>query len=173
MLALVVRLLRLGEMPLSDSEAVWALQAFDLSRGLPLDFGPQPGYINLTARVFFVLQASNFAARLIPALAGSLLVLAPVLFRDRLGDKAAILLAFLLAFEPGLLALSRQAGSPILAISLVMLAWGAWRNQFARLAGFLAGLALLSGSALWAGLLGLGLALALLRLVVPGDFHRI
>ena len=166
-LALAVRLLRLGEMPLSDAEAAWAMQAFDLSRGLPLGFGPQPGYINLTAIFFFVLQSSNLVARLVPALAGSLLVLAPALFRDRLGEKAALVLAFLLAFEPGLLALSRQAGSSILAISLVMLAWGAWRNHSIRLAGFLAGLALLSGSALWVGLLGLALAFGLLRLVVP------
>jgi hypothetical protein len=167
-LALAVRLLRLGEIPLSDSEAAWALQALNLSRGLPLDFGPQPGYINLTALVFFVLQASNFAARLLPALAGSALVLAPALFRDRLGGKAAIVLAFILAFEPGLLALSRMAGSPILAISLLILAWGAWRNYSVRLAGFLAGLALLAGSALWFGLLGLLLAFVLAYFLVPG-----
>lgn len=167
-LALALRLLRLGEIPLSDSEAAWALQALNLSRGLPFEFGPQPGYINLTALVFFVLQASNFAARLLPALAGSALALAPALFRDRLGAKAAIVLAFILAFEPGLLALSRMAASPILAISLLILAWGAWRNASVRLAGFLAGLALLAGSALWFGLLGLLLAFGLARFFVPG-----
>ncbi len=167
-LALAIRLLRLGEMPLSDAEAIWALQAFNLARGLPFEFGPQPAYINLTAFVFFILQASNFAARLIPALAGSALVLAPAFFRDRLGgDRIAILLAFLLALDPGLLAFSRMAGGPILALSLVLLAWGAWRNGFIRLGGVLAGLALLSGSALWPGLLGLGLAFGLLRLLGP------
>ena len=169
-LALVVRLLRLGEVPLSEAEAAWALQAFDLTRGLPVDFGPQPGYINLTALVFFVLQASNFAARFIPALAGAALVLAPFFFRDKLGEKAALTLAFLLAFEPGLLALSRQAGSPILAVSLLLLAWGTWRTGYVRLSGFLAGLALLSGSALYFGLAGLGLAFALTRVFVPQAF---
>lgn len=174
-LALLVRLLRLGEVPLSDAEAAWALQAFDLARGLPIDFGPQPGYVNLTAVLFFALQSSNFVARLLPALAGSALVLAPAFFRERLGEKAAIVLAFVLAFEPGLLALSRTAGSPILAISLVVLAWGAWRNGFVRLAGFLAGLALLSGSALWPGLIGLALALVLARYFspdIPFEFDR-
>jgi hypothetical protein len=165
-LALAIRLLRLGEMPLSDAEAAWALQAFDLARGRPFEFGPQPGYVNLTAFFFFILQAGNFAARLVPALVGSTLVLAPALFRDRLGgDRTAILLAFLLALDPGLLALSRMAGGPILAVSLVLLAWGLWRNGYLRLGGFLAGLALLSGSALWPGLLGLGLAFGLLRLL--------
>jgi hypothetical protein len=168
MMALVMRLLRLGEMPLSDAEAFWALQAFDLARGEVVEFGPQPGYINLTAFVFFILQASNFAARLIPALAGSALVLAPGLFRDRLGDKTAILLAFFLALDPGLLAVSRMAGGPILSVSLTLLAWGVWRNGYTRLGGFLAGLALLSGSALWHGLLGLGLAFGLLLVFVRG-----
>ena len=162
-LALVIRLLRLGEIPLSDFEAGWALQSLGLARGLPVEFGPQPAYVNLTALFFFVLQASNFAARLLPALAGSALTLAPLFFRDRLGEKTALVLAFLLVFEPGLVALSRQAGSPILALTALIFAWGAWRNGYLRLSGFFAGLALLSGSSLWFGLLGLVLAFLLAR----------
>jgi hypothetical protein len=168
-LAITVRLLRLGEVPLSEAEAAWALQSFDLVRGLPFDFDPNPAYVNLTALVFFLLQASNFAARLVPALAGAALTLAPFFFRDRLGGRVALLLAFVLAFEPGLLALSRQADGPILAVSFFILAWGVWRSNMPRLAGFLAGLALLSGSALWLGLLGLLLAFALARIFAPGD----
>ncbi|MFO7586370.1 MAG: hypothetical protein R6W69_16710, partial [Anaerolineales bacterium] len=64
--------------------------------------------------------------------------------------------------------LSRMAGGPILSVSLTLLAWGVWRNGYTRLGGFLAGLALLSGSALWPGLLGLGLTFALLLVVVRG-----
>lgn len=166
-LAIAFRLLRLGEVPLSDAEAAWALQSFDLARGLPFDFGPNPAYINLTALAFFLLQASNFAARLVPALAGAALVLTPFFFRDRLGGKVALVLAFVLAFEPGLLALSRQADGPIMAVSFFMLAWGVWRSNMPRLAGFLAGLALLAGSPLWFGLLGLFLAFALAQVLTP------
>jgi hypothetical protein len=167
MLGLVLRLARLGAIPLSDAEAAWALQSLNLVRGLPVEIGPQPGYVNLTALFFFILQSSNFAARLLPALAGSALVLAPLLFRERLGEKVTLALAFALALDPGLVALSRQAGSPILAVTTLILAWGAWRNGFLRLAGFLAGLALLSGSSLWFGALGLGLALLLARAFAP------
>jgi hypothetical protein len=162
-LAVVVRLLRLGEIPLSDDEARWAMQAFDLAKGLHPAIGPQPAYVLLMALVFYVLQASNFFARLLPALAGSALVFTPMFFRDRLGHKAALVLAFVLALEPGLLALSRLAGSPILAVSAVLFAWGLWRTGKIRAAGILAGLALLSGPSLWLGLLSLAAAYGLSR----------
>ena len=104
-LALALRLLRLGELPLNDDESRWALQALDLTRGLRTGMGPQPGYVTLTALVFFVIQAGNFAARLVPALFGAALSIVPYYFRDRLGSKPAIVLAFLLALDPGFLGL--------------------------------------------------------------------
>ncbi len=168
-LAVTVRLLRLGEIPLSDDEARWAMQAFDLTKGLRPAIGPQPAYVMLTALAFYVLQAGNFAARLIPALAGSALVLAPMFFRDRLGHKAALILAFVLALEPGLLALSRLAGSPILAVSAVLFAWGLWRTGKIRAAGVLAGMTLLSGPSLWLGLLSLAAAYGLSRGLIPAS----
>ena len=162
-LALAIRLLRLGEIPLGDDEARWALQALDLAKGLRPIMGPQPAYVILTGLVFFAVQASNFAARLVPALFGAALSLVPFQFRDRLGSKPALVLAFFLAFDPSFLALSRLAGSPILAISALMLAWGAMRNGKIRTAGVWTGVALLSGSALWPGVIGLALAYGLLR----------
>ena len=166
-LAIVVRLLRLGEIPLSDEEARWAMQAFDLTKGLRPEIGAQPAYVLLTALAFYAFQASNFAARLIPALFGSALIFAPHFFRDRLGDKAALVLTFALALEPGLLALSRLAGSPIMVVCAVLLAWGLWRTGRIREAGILAGIALLSGPSLWLGLLGLAAAYALSRGTAP------
>lgn len=167
-LALVIRLIRLGELPLGDEEARWALQALNLVKGLRPAIGPQPAYVLLTALAFFILQASNFAARLVPAVFGALLTLVPYQFRDRLGVKVAIVLAFFLAFDPGTLALSRLAGSPILAVTAVLFAWGAWRNGRVVTAGVWAGLALLGGPLAWAGLLSLALAWGLLR----GFFSR-
>ena len=162
-LALAIRLLRLGELPLTDTEALGAMQAFDLTKGLRPEIGTQPAYVLLTALSFFVLQASNFAARLVPALFGAALTLVPFYFRDRLGSKPAIVLAFFLAFDPGLLALSRQAGSPVIALTAVLFAWGFWRAGNARAAGIWAGVALLAGPLLWPGLLGLAVASGLLR----------
>jgi hypothetical protein len=162
-LAVAVRLLRLGDVPLSDDEARWAMQALDLSRGLHPALGPQPIYVLLTALAFYVFQASNFTARFIPALAGAALVFVPFFFRDRLGNKAALVLSFVLALEPGLLSMSREAGSPIIALSAVMFAWGFWRVGNLRATGILVGVALLSGPAVWPGLLGLAIAYALSR----------
>ena len=157
-LAFSLRLLELGARPLSDEEARWAIQAFDFTKGLHPAIGPQPAYVLLTALIFYVFQASAFTARLIPALAGASLVFAPLLFRDRLGNKATLVLSFALALDPGLLALSRQAGSPIMILSTVVFACGFWRIGNLRYAGIMTGLALLSGPTLWPGVIGFALA---------------
>ena len=161
-LALLVRVAKLDAMPLSDNEARWALQALGVAQGTRPLLGSQPAYILLTSILFYCLGAgSNFLARLVPALAGGLLVLAPRLFAERLKPRPAVILAFLLALDPGLVALSRQAGSAILAITFVVLAWGAWEKRHLAWAGFFAGLALMSGPAVWAGLLALALSWAI------------
>ncbi len=165
-LALAVRVIKLGSPPLADSEATWALQALGVAQGTRPLLGSQPAYILLTSVLFYLVGAgSNFLARLVPALAGSALALVPALFSERLKPRPAVILAFLLALEPGLVAISRQAASGILAISFVLLAWGLWENRRIAWAGVFAGLALMSGPALWAGLLGLGLTWALLQII--------
>lgn len=169
--ALALRLLRLDAWPLTDEEARWAMQAFELMKGLHPEIGPQSGYVLLTSLAFFILQAGEFAARLVPALFGTALVLTPYFFRDRLGEKPALILAFLLAFDPGFLAMSKLAGSPILAISALMLAWGAWRNGKTRAAGVWAGLSLLGGTQIWPGFLGLAIAYGLARGLAPNAAH--
>lgn len=167
--ALTLRLLRLGELPLGDDEARWALQALDFVKGLRPVIGHQPGYVVLTGLVFFILQTSNFAARLVPAVFGALLTLTPFNFRDRLGSKPALVLAFFLAIDPGFLALSRLAGSPVLVISALVFAWGTWRKGNLRIAGIWTGIALLNGPLLWPGLLGLAIAYGLRRGLLPAS----
>jgi hypothetical protein len=167
-LALSLRLFHLGTLPLSDGEATWALQAFGVAQGSHPLIGAQPGYVMLTAFSFFVFSASNFAARFWPALMGSLLVITPFFFRDRLGSFAALILSFALAIEPGLVAISRTAGSSMIAVSAMMLTWAMWRAGRREWAGVFAGLALLAGPALWSGLIGLGVT----RLIFEG-FGRI
>ncbi|HEY9151871.1 MAG TPA: hypothetical protein VIN60_03225 [Anaerolineales bacterium] len=162
LLALAVRLIRLGTWPLTDLEAQWALQALGVAQGAHPALGSQPAYILLTSIFFFFYGGgTNFLARFVPALVGSLIVFAPFLFRERLKPRPSLILAFFLAFDPGLVALSRQAGSSILAVTFVLFAWGFWERKQARFAGIFAALALLSGPSLWEGLLGLGLAWAI------------
>jgi len=157
-IALTLRFLHLGALPLSDYEADWAMQAFRLAAGLRPDLGPDPAYVHLTAILFYILGATNFLARFWPALAGSALVLGPWFLRGRLGRLPALILAFGLAIDPGLAGLSRLAGGPMLALAFVVFAGLMWLNSRRALAGLFGGLALLSGPSVWFGLSGLGLA---------------
>ena len=157
LIALGLRLAHLGTLPLTDSEARLALQALQLARGEAPLLDPQPGYILLTSVLFGVIEATNFMARVLPALVGSALVFVPYFFQDKIKPRPALILAVLFAIDPGLVALSRQANGTMLAVTFLLFAWAMWRHQRPILAGVLAGLALLSGPSLWAGLLTLGL----------------
>jgi len=157
-LAIALRFIQLGALPLSDTEAEWALQALHVAQGTQPLLGPQPIYILPTSALFLLFGDSSFLARFIPALAGSALILVPYLFRQRLGSVPSLFLAFFLALDPGLISLSRQAGSLIPALTFVLLAWVFWGQERPRVAGVFGGLALLAGPSVWAGLLGLGLA---------------
>ncbi len=161
-LALAIRLYHLGALPLIDGEASWALQALGVAQGAKPALGSQTAYILPTSLLFFLLGAgTNFLARLFPALVGSALVFVPWIFRERLKPRPSLILAFFLALDPGLLALSRQAGGAILAVAFLLFAWGFWEKRQPHLTGIFAALALMSGPTLWAGLLGLGLAWAI------------
>jgi hypothetical protein len=160
-IAIGLRFVLLGTVPLSDFEAGWALQALHITQGLKPAIGPNPAYVHLTAVLFSIFGATNFLARFWPALAGTALVLAPWFLRQRIGRLPAILLAFGLALDPGLVAMSHLAGGPMLAVCSLVLAALAWIYDRRALAGVFAGLALLTGPSLWFGLLGLLLAWAI------------
>jgi hypothetical protein len=164
LLALSLRLTALGSMPLNDAESELALQALQIASGIKPALEPHPAYILFTAPSFFLYGGgTNFLARLIPALVGSALVLAPLLFAGHLKPRPALLLAFFLALDPGLTAISRQAGSPIIAVTFLAFAIGFFDRNQPRLAGGFAALALLGGPAAWTGMLGLGLAWTIAR----------
>jgi hypothetical protein len=169
LLALGIRLFQLGAAPLSDIEAGWALQALRLAHGGVTALGAQPAYILLTSQLFSVLGDTNFLARLFPALAGSLIIWLPSFFRRWMGDsqwlrQAGWIMAFGLAIDPGLVSLSRQAGSLMPAMAFTLLVLACLYNRRMIWAGIFAGLALLSGLAFLQGLLILGLSWGLYRL---------
>src|SRR5512138_975123 len=167
LISLGFRLILLGASPLTDSEATLALQALHIAQGKAPLLDAQPGYILFTSILFAVINSTNFMARLLPALAGSALVFAPYFFREKIKPEPALILAFFFAIDPGLVALSRQAGGTILAVTFLLFAWGMWRNGRAIPAGIFAGLALLSGPSLWGGLLALGLTWLFLQGMTP------
>ena len=155
LIALGFRFIQLGASPLSDSEATLALQALHIAQGQSPLLDPQPAYILFTSILFAITESTNFMARFVPALVGSMLVFIPYFFREKLNPRPALILAFLVAFDPGLVALSRQANGTMLAVTFLLFAWGLWINGRAIPAGVFTGLALLSGTSLWAGLLAL------------------
>ena len=163
LIGLGLRMLQLGAAPLTDSEATLALQALHIANGARPLLGPQPTYLLLTSIPFLVIDSTNFLARFVPAIVGSAMVFTPLLFRAKLKPRPALILAFLFAIDPGLVAMSRLAGGVILAITFTLFAWGLWNHRRFVLAGIFAGLALLSGTSIWMGLLGLGLAGLILR----------
>ena len=153
-LAVGLRFVHLGALPLSDFEANWALQALRVAQGLRPAIGTNPAYIHLTAVLFYIFGASNFLARFLPALVGSFLVITPWFLRGRLGRIPALILAFGLALDPGMVAMSHLAGGQMLAITSLVLAGLMWLDDHRSLAGSFAGLALLCGASIWFGLLG-------------------
>ena len=157
LLALGLRFIGLGALPLTDFEAGWALQAMHVADGAKPLLGSNLAYTLPTSMLFFLLGTSNFLARLVPALAGTALVFAPFLFHRRIGLVPSLLLSIFAALDPGLVALSRVAGSAILAVTFVTFAWGCWLDERPRAAGILGALALMSGPSVWMGLLGLAL----------------
>lgn len=162
--AIFLRFYALGNAPLSDLEATWALQARNVALRSPGNIGPQPAYVILTSMLFYIFNDTTFLARLLPALLGGLLVGAPYLFRHRLGRIPALIIAVGLAFDPGMLAVSRLAGGPILTLAFPALAAGMVAAGMPILGGVLAGMALLAGSSLWALLIPVVLTLAWLQL---------
>ncbi len=158
LIAIGLRFINLGLLPLSEYEADWALQALRITEGMKPAIGPNPAYVHLTSILFAVFGATNFLARFWPALAGTVLVLTPWALRTRFGRPAALILAFGLALDPGLVAMSHLAGGPMLAVCAFVLAFLAWCDKRFALAGVFAGVALLAGPSIWLGLLGVGLA---------------
>jgi hypothetical protein len=157
-LALFVRLAYLGTSPLSEPESNLALKTLDFINRVPSDLGAEPGYAVITGLLFFLFGPENSLARFAPALLGGLMAGLPYFYRASLGRKGALFLAFGLALDPGLIALSRQAGGAMMGISFLLLALTAGLAGRPILAGSLLGLCLISGPVGVLGVFGLGIA---------------
>lgn len=160
LIAFIIRILSVGEAPLSDMEADLALQAYQVSTGGEVNLSPGPIYPLLTGATFFIFADTNSLARLWPVLAGCCLVIFPFLIRTAIGKKAALIMALGLALDAGLVAMSRQAGTAFLAVGFGVMTIGLIYNRKPVLAGIFGGLALLSGPAAIQGFLGLVFAWA-------------
>ncbi len=129
--ALVVRLVDIGGWPLLESEASTALYAWrSLRDGAWRPDAYVPLLYDAHLALFALFEASDVAVRLLPAAAGSLMVLLPLLLRDVLGRAGALACACLLALSPSWVYYSRVADWPILAaLSGSVFLIAAWRHR--------------------------------------------
>lgn len=154
----LIRFGRLGAAPLTDGEAELALQALQIAQGKATAIQVYPLEVIVSAALFFLFGGSNFLARFLAAASGTLLILGVISQRERLGSPFTLVLTFALAFDPALVAQSRQMGSILPALvalgGMVLFASQArW-----RLAGIALGSGILSGPPFWYGSLVLLLA---------------
>jgi uncharacterized protein (TIGR03663 family) len=122
LLALGLRLTDLGARPFHHDESQDAYFSFvHRFEYDPLLHGPLRFY--LTAATYALLGASDFTARLVPALMGTVVVALPLLLRRTLGRGGALVAAALFAVGPSYLYFSRFAREDIYvaAITLAML----------------------------------------------------
>lgn len=163
LLALAVRLVDLGAMPLNDREASLALQALQISRGEKPPLTGQPLYILSTGGLFFLFGNSNFIGRLLPALAGTVLILAVYLLRRQIGSNTALIFALAVALDPGFVTQSRLAGGLMLAMASLALCYYFWLNQQPVLCGVMLAFSLLGGTSFLHGAIALALAVFISR----------
>jgi len=173
-IAIGIRITQLGALPLNDIEATSALQALQISQSEYTALSPHPFYILSTSMLFLMYGGgTDFLARFMPALIGSLFVFAPLLFNDRLKPRPSLILAFFLALDPGLVAISRQAASPIFAITFLIFTFGFINKNKPTFASIFAALTLLSGPSIWLGLLGFIISGMIFQLFQRTDYRTL
>ncbi len=154
-LGLTFRVINLYHAPLSDQEAIIALQAKDLVSGFDsLQTLPdQPLLVNILGLGFLLFGVNTLSTRILPVLAGSIMILMPFLFRKTLGKKTAILLSLWLAIDPLFYFLSRKVNSTLISLILVFVIVKLVREKKWVWIGITAALGVLSGVQFILGLL--------------------
>lgn len=180
--AAILRLSNLGWSPLGNFEAAAALSA---ARGTPSESafwigGAQvvsAAYSSLTGPLFSAFGASDGLARIVPALAGTVLVALPLLIAGQLGWISALSASATLAISSVALAASRTAQGAALAALAVGLLWfvGSRRVDDGQqgsyaLAGSALGLAVAAGPEAWMGFFGLALTFLIQRVTSLGEY---
>jgi len=149
LLALGLRLWRLSDLGFTLAEAQLAQGAWQMALGNASGLPGNMSYAGLSALLFHLFEPSFFFARLIPVLLGSSLILIPWFWRERLGEKVALVLAFGMAIDPVLLNFSRQIVTPIFVLAGLAWAVTALKNKRPVLAGSMFALAFLGGYTFW------------------------
>ncbi len=153
--AAFIRFYALGRWPLLESEAGQALAAWRFLHGGAPSPAAVPLLFDSALLGFFLFGAGDAAARLLPAILGTALVLLPLGLRRRLGTWGALAATLMLAFSPTLVFYSRTLAGAVPglaglgAILLAIEYAGRGRDRMARVLG-MGGLAVALTSTPWA-----------------------
>ena len=131
--ALVLRVVQLGVRAMHHDESLHATFAWRFAEGQGYEHNPLmhgPVLFHAMAGLFSVAGDGEVTARLPFAVAGSVLVLTPLLLRRWLGGSGTVAVALLLALSPVLLYYSRFARNDVLvALWTVLLIAAIWRYR--------------------------------------------
>lgn len=142
----LLRIVHLGDVPLSEYEAVIALDGLSLnSNNSTQVISDQTFLTNVLGSLFFLFGTENFLSRLFPALIGTFLIILPAFFRNYFDRKGLLVLSGWIAISPSLVSLSRQIDSTVLLISTFGLFVYFLLQKSAKGSAFFLALALLSG----------------------------
>ncbi|NMB53424.1 MAG: hypothetical protein GYA15_01875 [Leptolinea sp.] len=169
LLAVVLRFNNLGNPLLSEKEAGIALQAAGSTVSTAGMLSGTEGWTAILSSVFFALGKSEFTARLLSAVFGTLLIFVPFLFSKNLGKETALILSVLVMFEPGMIAYSRQVNGAIITICGLLFFAGFFLNRRFVLAGLAAGLAAVGSPILWPAAIAFCLTFWLAKKKQNGD----
>jgi uncharacterized protein (TIGR03663 family) len=130
-LGFALRFWDLGARAMHHDESLHAYYSYQLLQGngyehTPLLHGPFQ-FFGMALTFFVSGGASDYTARILPALFGGVLVILPLAFRGRLGRTGALVTAAFIAFSPTLLYYSRFAREDIyfaaFSLAIVICLW--------------------------------------------------
>lgn len=137
-LAAVLRMVGLGDVPLAPREAAEALaiwhywQPATALSALTAVAPTSPAYFSITTFLTQLVGDSAAVLRLVPALAGLVLVVLPWGLQSLIGRRAALVACFLLAISPTQISLARTVGGDSMALAVglaLVVVWGQWRQD--------------------------------------------
>ncbi len=167
--AIFFRVVQLDNPALNDSEAQLNMQAVRLAEGEKTLVSENPLYVIVSGLLFFLFDASPFLARLLPFLAGVVVIAVLYLSRQFLGKEIAFLAACLMTIDPAFVAVSRQVNYPIMGILFLLLFFILLEKNRTIMAGMVLGLGLFSGIHFWQGILYLIVVVGLWRFLLGSD----
>ncbi len=103
LVAAVLLFLKLGDKPLHHDESLHAYYSWELFKGMGYKYNPMmhgPFLFHFNALMYYLLGASNYTARIMPALSGLLVLVMVYLLRPWLGKTGALFTGAMIALSP-------------------------------------------------------------------------